>query len=76
MDPTPRVGRCAFPHCKVVGSVEAAHGGNSSPHTSIGVGPPWRQNRKAPRPGIEPGLQEPESDSDPTAAANRFGIQN
>ena len=26
----------------------------------------YRQNRKAPRPGIEPGLQEPESDADPS----------
>ena len=31
LDLTPRGGRCALPHCKVVGSVEAAHGGNSYP---------------------------------------------
>ena len=39
-----------------------------TPNTSIGVGPPCRQNRKAPRLGIEPGLQEPKSDADRTAA--------
>ena len=48
-------------------------GATVPPHTSIGVGPPCRQNRKVPRPGIEPGLQQPESDADPTEL-NRFGI--
>ena len=47
-----------------MGSVEAAHGGQQFPLTPVLV---WgRQNRKAPRPGIELGLQEPESDADPT----------
>ena len=40
--------------------------------TSIGAGAPCRQNRINPRPGIEPGLQEPESDANPTEP-NRFG---
>ena len=70
---TPRGGSCALPNCKLVGSVEEAHGGNSSPSHPYWYGAAiCRQNRKAPRPGIESGLQEPESGADPTEA-NRFG---
>ena len=63
-----------YPTAKSWGVLKQRMGATVPPHTSISVGPPCRQSRKAPRPGIEPGLQEPESDADPTEP-DRFGTQ-
>ena len=54
-----------YPIAKSRGVLKQLMGATVPPHTRIGVGPPCRQNRKAARPGIEPGLHGPESDADP-----------
>ena len=61
-----------FAYVKAWGVLKQRMGATVPPHTSIGVGPPCRHNRKAWCPGIEPGLQEPDSDADPTEP-NGFG---
>ena len=61
-----------YPTAKLWGVLKQRMGAAVPPHTSIGVGPPGCQNKKTPRPGVEPGLQEPESDADLTEV-NRFG---
>ena len=59
-DLTPRRGRCALPHCKVVGGVEAAHGGNSSPSLQYWCGAAREARTEKPRvPELNPGCNNP-----------------
>ena len=70
MGVTPGEADVHFPTAKSLGVLKQRMGITVPPHTGIGVGPPCRPS--TPRPGIEPGLQEPESDADPFVS-NPFG---